>query len=101
MELGARKIVIVGLPPIGCVPAVITLNSDNALTHRGCIESMCTVAQDYNRMLQTTLADMQQMSHAGARLAYIDIYKPLDDILKNPRQFGKDIFEINFDKTKK
>lgn len=88
VELGARKIVIVGLPPIGCVPAVITLNSDNALTHRGCIQWLCTVAQDYNRMLQTTLADMQQTSHAGARLAYIDIYKPLDDIVKNPRQFG-------------
>ncbi|XP_073059959.1 GDSL esterase/lipase At5g45960-like [Primulina eburnea] len=88
VELGARKIVIAGLPPIGCVPAVITLNSNNALTNRGCIESLCTVAQDYNRMLQTTLADMRQMSHAGARVAYIDIYKPLDDIVKNPRQFG-------------
>ncbi|XP_073157398.1 GDSL esterase/lipase At5g45960 [Henckelia pumila] len=86
VELGARKIVIVGLPPIGCVPAVITLNSDDALNHRGCIESLCTVARDYNRMLQTTLAGMH-MSH-GALVAYIDIYKPLDDIVKNPRQFG-------------
>ncbi|XP_073280849.1 GDSL esterase/lipase At5g45960-like isoform X1 [Primulina huaijiensis] len=86
VELGARKIVIVGLPPIGCVPAVITLNSDNALTHRGCIESLCTVARDYNRMLQTTLRDMQMSD--GARVAYIDIYKPLDAIVKNPRRFG-------------
>ncbi|KZV58739.1 GDSL esterase/lipase-like [Dorcoceras hygrometricum] len=86
VELGARKIAVVGLPPIGCVPVVITLNSGNALTQRGCIESLCSVARDYNRMLQATLADMQ-MSH-GARVVYVDIYKPLDEIVRNPRQFG-------------
>ncbi|KAG6416634.1 hypothetical protein SASPL_124067 [Salvia splendens] len=44
LGLGARKIAFVGLPPIGCVPAVITLNSDNALTHRGCIQRLSAVA---------------------------------------------------------
>ncbi|KAK6123812.1 hypothetical protein DH2020_042443 [Rehmannia glutinosa] len=59
LKLGARKIAFVGLPPIGCVPAVITLNSDNALINRGCIERLSSVARDYNRLLQSKLTAMQ------------------------------------------
>ncbi|KAI3456200.1 hypothetical protein Pfo_012863 [Paulownia fortunei] len=85
LKMGVRKIAFVGLPPIGCVPAVITMNSDNAFTDRGCIERLSSVARDYNRLLQSKLTAMQ--SH-GAKIIYVEIYKPIDDMIKNPQQFG-------------
>lgn len=89
VELGAKNIAFVGLPPIGCVPAVITLNSDNAFSHRGCIESLTSVSRDYNRILQKKLATLEKQN-PGSKIVYVDIYKPLDDMIKNPHQFGFD-----------
>ncbi|KAK4399183.1 GDSL esterase/lipase [Sesamum angolense] len=90
LEMGARKIAFVGLPPMGCVPAVITMNSDHALTHRGCIESLSSVARDYNRLLRNKLTAMRI---PGAKIIYIEIYKPLEDFIKEPQQFG--FVEVN------
>lgn len=95
MEMGARKIAVVGLPPIGCVPAVISLNSDNALTDRGCIQRLSTVARDYNRLLQTKLAALQRRS-PGATLVYMDIYNPIDHMVNNPQKYGTSLFSFSF-----
>lgn len=91
MEMGARKIAVVGLPPIGCVPAVISLNSDNALTHRGCIQRLSSVARDYNRLLQLELSALQRRS-PGATLVYVDIYNPIDRMVNNPQKYGTSFF---------
>ncbi|KAH7858825.1 hypothetical protein Vadar_028428 [Vaccinium darrowii] len=78
--------VIVGLPPIGCLPAVITLNSD-AFHGRDCIESLSSVARDYNRLLQNHLKATQS---SGPQIFYADIYTPLADIIQR-RKFGFDV----------
>ncbi|KAL6546547.1 hypothetical protein OROMI_022268 [Orobanche minor] len=85
LNMGARNIAFVGLPPLGCVPAVITINSGNALSHRRCIERLSSVARDYNRLLQNKLTAMQ---NHGIKIKYMDTYKPLDDMIKRPQQFG-------------
>ncbi|XP_047968565.1 GDSL esterase/lipase At5g45960-like [Salvia hispanica] len=87
LELGARKIAFVGLPPIGCVPAVITLFSDNALTHRGCIQRLSAVASRYNTLLRSKLAALQKQTPA-ATIVYLDIFNPIDRMVSNPQQFG-------------
>ncbi|KAL8460569.1 hypothetical protein ACS0TY_031401 [Phlomoides rotata] len=87
LEMGARKIAFVGLPPIGCVPIVITLNS-HSLSDRVCIERLSSTARDYNTLLQKSLADI-----IGPTIFYVDIYKPVDDMVKNPQQFGFDVVD--------
>ncbi|KAL3643486.1 hypothetical protein CASFOL_014301 [Castilleja foliolosa] len=86
LKLGARKIAVMGLPPIGCVPGVITLYSNNALTHRGCIDWLSSVARDYNRLLQNKLTGMQ--TH-GTKIIYGDIYKPIEDMVNKPQLYGE------------
>ncbi|KAL2475285.1 GDSL esterase/lipase [Abeliophyllum distichum] len=85
LDQGGRTIAFVGLPPMGCLPVVITLNSGNAFHSRGCSESLSSVAVDYNQKLQIKLKAME--SH-GIRIIYADIYKPLDGMTKNPSKFG-------------
>ncbi|KAL6562094.1 hypothetical protein OROGR_003101 [Orobanche gracilis] len=85
LTMGVRNIGFVGLPPIRCLPAIITLNSGNVVSRRGCIEWMSTVARKYNSFLQNILWAMQ---HQGVNIKYLDVYKTVDDMIKNPQQFG-------------
>ncbi|KAK6932636.1 GDSL lipase/esterase [Dillenia turbinata] len=84
---GARRIVVIGLPPMGCLPIVITLNSGTI--NRNCIDSELTVANDYNQMLQKELQAMQsQLAHQNVAIYYVDIYTPMMDMIRNPQKYG-------------
>lgn len=88
MNLGARKIVMAGVPPIECLPVVITLNSlhSDAFHRRSCIDSLSSVAPDHNQFLEQVLKNMQG---SDLQLLYVDIHKPLRNILQNTKKFGK------------
>lgn len=86
---GARKITVAGLPPIGCLPIVITLFSGEALTNRRCIDRFSTVATNYNFLLQKQLALMQVgLAHLGSKIFYLDVYNPVYEVIRDPRKFG-------------
>ncbi|KAI3466716.1 hypothetical protein Pfo_023379 [Paulownia fortunei] len=86
-EEGARLIAVVGLPPIGCVPIVITFTSGSPFGDRTCTDSLSSISLDYNQKLQNILTDMQNSS---STVVYADIYKPLSDMIRKPSQFGFD-----------
>ncbi|CAK9152562.1 unnamed protein product [Ilex paraguariensis] len=82
---GARRIGMAGLPPMGCLPIVITIN---AISRRGCIDFFSAVAREYNIMLLNELSAMQfRLANIGARIAYMDIYGPLADMTQG-HKFG-------------
>lgn len=57
-DLGVRKIGVVGLPPMGCLPMVITLEPHKLgfeIPERGCIDSLNSLSSDYNQKLQDEL----------------------------------------------
>ncbi|PIA31313.1 hypothetical protein AQUCO_05100089v1 [Aquilegia coerulea] len=84
LDLGARRIGIVGLPPIGCLPILLTLNHQHE-----CIETYSIAAKQFNLMLQE---EMKAMQNANPRvlLIYDDIYEPLQGIIQNYKEFGYD-----------
>ncbi|XP_019095560.1 PREDICTED: GDSL esterase/lipase At5g45960-like [Camelina sativa] len=84
---GARKILVAGLPPIGCLPIVITLFSGEALTNRCCIDRFSAVATNYNYLLQKELG-LMQMSLAGSIILYLDVYNSLYEIIHDYNKFG-------------
>lgn len=90
MDVGARKIIMVGIPPIGCLPLVITLNSNHLDTFhkRECIESLSSVAIDHNQILGQKVKDMQT---SDTQIYYTDIYTPFSDIIQDHKKFGKSI----------
>ncbi|KAJ8545470.1 hypothetical protein K7X08_018053 [Anisodus acutangulus] len=90
MAEGARLIGIVGLPPFGCLPVVITMNTaGNPLLPRQCIDSYSVVGKEYNFLLQNMLKNMN-MNINGTKLTYGDIYNPLYDMVQNPHKYGFD-----------
>ncbi|XP_020975169.1 GDSL esterase/lipase At5g45960-like isoform X4 [Arachis ipaensis] len=80
---GARKLGVVGLPPMGCLPIMITFNSNNALLERGCVDMFSSVARNHNLILQNQLNFMQLNSSmsTGAKIYYVDIYEPLSNMI--------------------
>nr|QGP73757.1 GDSL esterase/lipase [Sedum alfredii] len=86
---GARKMAIGGLPPIGCLPIVITLYSKSNPLQRGCIDSYSAIARSYNKLLTKELTNMAtQVSNHGIKLVYADIYNPVITMIQQHDRFG-------------
>ncbi|KAH6773650.1 GDSL-like Lipase/Acylhydrolase superfamily protein [Perilla frutescens var. hirtella] len=93
-DQGARRIGVVGLPPMGCLPIVITLFADNPFLKRDCIANFSSIARDFNQILQTELNAMQlqveEAASGGARIAYLDAYSPLEEMTSG-HKYGFDV----------
>lgn len=85
---GAKRIAIAGVPPMGCLPLMITLNSP---LKRDCLDNYSSVARDYNLLLQQQVDLMQSQlnsSNSDAKIYYIDIYGPIADMIQAHQKFG-------------
>ncbi|KAI3755895.1 hypothetical protein L1987_55704 [Smallanthus sonchifolius] len=85
-NLGARKISIAGLPPMGCLPYERTKH------YFICIQKYNLVASEFNVKLQQLVRKLNQ-DLGGIQLVYSDIYDILLDIIKNPHSFGFEVGE--------
>ncbi|XP_010320438.1 GDSL esterase/lipase EXL3 [Solanum lycopersicum] len=83
-NLGARKIGIFGIPPIGCVPSQRTLAGG---PHRVCSEEYNEAAQLANTKFSTQIHSLSQKL-AQSKLVFLEIYNPLLDLIVNPKKYG-------------
>ncbi|KAF0923829.1 hypothetical protein E2562_007691 [Oryza meyeriana var. granulata] len=83
-QMGARKMMVAGLPPLGCLPVQKSLRGAGS---GGCITAQNEAAERYNAALQKALAKLEADS-PGAKIAYVDIYTPLKDMAENPNKYG-------------
>ncbi|XP_048129813.1 GDSL esterase/lipase At5g42170-like isoform X4 [Rhodamnia argentea] len=85
---GARRISVCSLTPLGCIPSQRTL--------AGGIKRRC--AEGYNKMVQLfnseLSSELRRLNGAcpHARMALLDVYGLVFDMVKNPRKYG---FEIS------
>ncbi|KAF3322129.1 GDSL esterase/lipase EXL3 [Carex littledalei] len=89
IQRGARKIGIVGIPPIGCVPSQRTLQGG---FDRGCASNQNEVAQIYNARLVKEVEKIKN-SHQNITLVYIDTFGFLLDMIEQPTKYG---FEVSY-----
>ncbi|XP_039004599.1 GDSL esterase/lipase APG-like [Hibiscus syriacus] len=82
--LGARKIGVTSLPPLGCVPLARTLFGYH---EKGCISRFNTDAQQFNKKLNSAAANLQKQ-HSDLRIVVLDIFKALFHIVKSPSNYG-------------
>ncbi|KAK1406443.1 hypothetical protein QVD17_41741 [Tagetes erecta] len=82
-SLGVKRIGVTTLPPIGCLPAAITLfGSKNK-----CISRINKVARMFNNKLNVTSQDLVA-SYPDLKLVVFDIYHPLLDLITKPSDNG-------------
>ncbi|GER33982.1 GDSL esterase/lipase, partial [Striga asiatica] len=86
-KLGARRIAVFGVPPVGCLPAQRTLAGGSI---RFCAEPYNQAAQIVNAKLSTAL-DSLTGTLPQSRVVYIDIYTPLLDLIMYPQKYGEPV----------
>ncbi|MED6155466.1 hypothetical protein PIB30_005670 [Stylosanthes scabra] len=82
--LGARRIGVTTLPPMGCLPASITLFNPHG---NECVSKFNSDAINFNAKLNATSEKLRQML-PGLNLVTLDIYQPLYDLISNPQDYG-------------
>ncbi|XP_047155216.1 GDSL esterase/lipase At5g42170-like [Vigna umbellata] len=85
--LGARRIGILGLPNVGCVPFERTIRGG---FKRACSDADNQAAMLFNNKLSSQI-DILGKNFPDARLVYLDVYNPLSDMIQNPSKYG---FEV-------
>ncbi|KAK8593179.1 hypothetical protein V6N13_043216 [Hibiscus sabdariffa] len=85
-DLGCRKIIVVGLPPIGCLPLQMTFRLENP-RNRHCLEDQNSYARSYNKKLVRLLPEIQAKLPTS-KLVYADAYQPLMNMINHPEQYG-------------
>lgn len=87
-QLGARKMAISGLPPMGCLPLERT---KNILSGSDCIEEYNDVARIFNEKLQG-LNEKLSKKLVRIQLVLLNPYDILLEIIQNPATFGEFYF---------
>ncbi|KAL9287047.1 GDSL esterase/lipase [Arabidopsis thaliana] len=83
-QLGARKIVVINIGPIGCIP--FERESDPAAGNN-CLAEPNEVAQMYNLKLKTLVEELNK-NLQGSRFVYGDVFRIVDDIIQNYSSYG-------------
>lgn len=82
--LGARRIGVTSLPPLGCLPATITLFGFH---ENGCVSRINNDAQGFNKKINSATTQLQKQL-PGLKIVVFDIFKPLYDLVRSPSSHG-------------
>ncbi|XP_071700528.1 GDSL esterase/lipase EXL3-like [Rutidosis leptorrhynchoides] len=89
-RLGPRRVVVLSLPPIGCMPTSITFGGSTK--NRSCSTIYNRAAKLFNKKLAAELNSLRS-NDPPVNVVFADIYNPLLDIVKNPRSYGFEIVD--------
>lgn len=96
--LYATEVLVVNLPPLGCIPSLLTLfssqNSDEYDTY-GCLKNINLISTTHNKILQDTVTDLRaKFTNVTFYLGNLhDVYI---DILKSPASYSKPRSAVKF-----
>ncbi|KAI3766509.1 hypothetical protein L2E82_16572 [Cichorium intybus] len=82
--LGARRLGVTSLPPLGCLPAVRTLFGSH---EKGCVARINTDAQSFNKKVNAAATQLGKQL-PGLKIVIFDTFQPLYDLVKDPASHG-------------
>ncbi|KAL5576643.1 hypothetical protein UlMin_018342 [Ulmus minor] len=80
-KLGGKRVVVVGVPPLGCMPLVKTLMDETT-----CVESYNNLSSSFNSKIEAKLATIN--ATLQIRTAFIDTYAIVANAMNNPQKYG-------------
>ncbi|XP_077217474.1 GDSL-motif lipase 7 [Tasmannia lanceolata] len=82
-RLGARKMVLVGIGALGCIPSQLSMASGN----NGCVERVNNLVTAFNdRLVQ--MSNTLNATLPGSFFVYQNIYGVFSDMINNPSNYG-------------
>ncbi|CAK9220931.1 unnamed protein product [Sphagnum troendelagicum] len=89
-DFGGRDILVVNLPPLGCLPALLTLHpgkSSLEYDEYGCLKKYNQPIEWHNSFLRSSIAALRT-TYPDANLYYGNLNAAFYDILKNSTHYG-------------
>ena len=83
-EVGGRRIVVAGVPALGCCPSQLLAYQSNG----SCVDYINDVSKDYNEHLLPEILSLNEKI-PNATIMYINIYTSILNAAQHPTQFGK------------
>ncbi|KAI3926280.1 hypothetical protein MKW98_028416 [Papaver atlanticum] len=83
-----EKILLLGMPPGGCLPIARTVNN---FVKRTCKEDANEACKDFNDKFQNLVGNLNKELD-GIILICVDIYNPVLHVIKNPELYGEFYF---------
>ncbi|KAI3776500.1 hypothetical protein L1987_46285 [Smallanthus sonchifolius] len=87
--LGARRVVVLSLPPVGCMPTSITVGGGK---NRSCSTMHNKAAKLFNKKLSSELQSLRSRN-PPVKVVLADIYTPFLDVVNNPQSYGFEIVD--------
>ncbi|KAJ8528872.1 hypothetical protein K7X08_030612 [Anisodus acutangulus] len=82
--MGARKVIVVNVGPIGCIPYQREINPSAG---DKCVEFPNGLAQLYNNQLRGLVTELSSKLN-GSKFVYADVYGIVQDIIQNYSSYG-------------
>ncbi|XP_038901048.1 GDSL esterase/lipase At1g71250-like [Benincasa hispida] len=89
-EAGARKIVCMGILPLGCTPRVLSQWRDSpaaTFDEKGCVKEMNELVGKYNKVMGEEMVKLNA-EFGDAQMVFCDAYKGMMEIIGNPTKYG-------------
>ncbi|KAI3959301.1 hypothetical protein MKW98_018891 [Papaver atlanticum] len=83
-DMGARRIIVVNVGPLGCIP---DQRDKNPLAGNSCVDFPNQLAILFNKKLKTLIMDLNS-DLAQSKFLYADIYSIVSDIIRNYQSYG-------------
>lgn len=80
-SIGARRVVVVGVPPFGCMPLVLTFRGETK-----CDEALNKLALSFTTKLKQKLTSLK--GSLGIKTSFVDIYTIIRTVIQNPKSHG-------------
>lgn len=81
-SLGARKLMVFGLGPMGCIPLQRALSLDGK-----CQNKASSLAVRFNKAATTMLKDLETKL-PNANYKFGEAYNLVNDVITNPQKYG-------------
>ncbi|KAI3914077.1 hypothetical protein MKW92_040141 [Papaver armeniacum] len=88
-DMGARRIVVVNVGPIGCIP---DQRDKNPLAGDSCVDLPNQLAILFNKKLKALIMDLNS-NLAQSKFLYADVYSIVSDIIQNYQSYGFENFD--------
>lgn len=89
-QAGARKILVLGTGPIGCLPHF--LFASNSTTGE-CLTSVNQLISKFNTQLAMMIRDFNE-ENLGSHAIYRDVYMIVEQMSKHPQAYGEFLYAV-------
>lgn len=90
VAFGGLDLLVLNLPPLGCIPAMLTLfpdNSPDSYDSRGCLKEVNRITSNHNALLEESVIALRA-KYPAVNIYFGDLHSVYINMLTDPRSYS-------------